>query len=104
MPQESEVSSNSSNTVIAASSNSSITAIAASSNSSITFPQISFAKPEKPKLSLPTTRRFIEKPGVQDDGGRHVTKRRSDPRVVYPEVKLQGQILERGSVPGENSF
>ena len=32
--------------------------------------------------------RFIEKPGVQDDWGRHMAKRSSDPRVSYPEVKL----------------
>ena len=97
---ELEVSSNSSNTAIAASSNSSITAvaassissitaIAASSNRSITFPQICFAKLEKPKLYLQTSRRFIEIPGVQDEGGRHMAKRNSDPRVAYPEVKLQ---------------
>ena len=32
--------------------------------------------------------RFIEKPGVQDEGegGRHVAKRSSDPRVAYPEI------------------
>ena len=35
------------------------TAVAASSNSIITFSQISFAKLEKPKLCLPTSRRFI---------------------------------------------
>ena len=33
--------------------------------------------------------RFIEKPGVQDEGGRHMFKRSSDPRAAYPEVKLQ---------------
>ena len=47
---------------------SSIIAITASSNSNIIFPQISFAKLEKSKLSLQTSRRFIEKPGVQDEG------------------------------------
>ena len=29
---------------------------------------------------------FIEKPGVQDEGGRHVVKRSSDPREAHPEV------------------
>ena len=33
--------------------------------------------------------RFIETPEVQDEGDRHVTKRSSDPRVAYPEVKVQ---------------
>ena len=29
---------------------------------------------------------FIEKPGVQDEGSRHVAKRSSErPRVAYPE-------------------
>ena len=32
--------------------------------------------------------RFIEKYGVQDEGGRHVAKYSSDPRQAYPEVKL----------------
>ena len=40
--------------------------------------------------------RFIEKPGVQDEGGRHVAKRSSDPRVAYPEVNVQVQDLVRG--------
>ena len=34
--------------------------------------------------------RFIEKPGLQDEGGgggRHVANRCSDPRLAYPEVK-----------------
>ena len=35
--------------------------------------------------------RFIEKYGVQDEGGRHVAKYSSDPRQAYPEVKLQGR-------------
>ena len=39
--------------------------------------------------------RFIEKRGVQDEGGRHVAKRSSDPRQAYPEVKLQGRDLVR---------
>ena len=38
--------------------------------------------------------RFIEKPVVQDYGRRHVAKRSSDPRVAYPEVKIQVQDLE----------
>ena len=38
---------------------------------------------------------FTEKPGVQDEGGRHVAKRRSDPRVAYPEVKVQVRDLVR---------
>ena len=29
--------------------------------------------------------RFIEIPGVQDEGYRHVAKRSSDPRVAYPK-------------------
>ena len=32
---------------------------------------------------------FIEKPGVQDEGDRHVSKRSSGPRVHNPEVKVQ---------------
>ena len=39
--------------------------------------------------------RFIEKPGVQDDGVRHVAKRSSDPRVAYPEVNVQVWDLVR---------
>ena len=39
--------------------------------------------------------RFIEKRGMQDEGGRHVSQRRSDPRQAYPEVKLQGRDLVR---------
>ena len=39
--------------------------------------------------------RFIEKPGVQDEGGRHVAKHNSDPRVAYPEVKVQIRHLVR---------
>ena len=39
--------------------------------------------------------RFIEKHGVQDEGGRHVAKQSSDPRKAYPEVKLQGRDLVR---------
>ena len=40
---------------------------------------------------------FIEKPGVhvQDEGGRHVVKRSSDPRVAHPEVKVQVRDLVR---------
>ena len=59
--------------------------------------------------------RFIKKPGVQDSGDRYVTKRSSEPRVAYTEVKVQVRDLVRGvgivallshggSVPGENSF
>ena len=33
--------------------------------------------------------RFVEKPGVQEEGGRHVAKRSFDPQVAYPEVKVQ---------------
>ena len=40
--------------------------------------------------------RFIEKTGVQDEGGRHVAKRSSDPRVAYPEVIVQVRDLVRG--------
>ena len=39
--------------------------------------------------------RFIEKPGVQDEGGRHVAKRSSDPWVAYPEVNVQVRDLVR---------
>ena len=39
--------------------------------------------------------RFIEKPGVQDEGVRHVAKRSSDPRVAYPEVNVQVRYLVR---------
>ena len=39
--------------------------------------------------------RFVEKYGVQDEGGRHVAKYSSDPRQAYPEVKLQGRDLVR---------
>ena len=38
---------------------------------------------------------FIEKPGVPDEGGRHLSKRSSDPRVAYPEVKFQVRDLVR---------
>ena len=59
--------------------------------------------------------RFIEKPGVQDEGDRHVVKRSSDPRVAQPEVKVQvGDLVQvvgifaplprGGSVFGENSL
>ena len=38
--------------------------------------------------------RFIEKPGVQDEGGgHHVAKHSSDPRVAYPEVNVQVRDL-----------
>ena len=30
---------------------------------------------------------FIEKPGVQYEGARHMAKRSSDPRVAYPEFR-----------------
>ena len=41
--------------------------------------------------------RFIEKPGLQDEGGggRHVAIRCSDPRLAYPKVKLQRRDLVR---------
>ena len=38
---------------------------------------------------------FIEKPGGTRLGGRHVAKRSSDPRVAYPEVKIQVRDLVR---------
>ena len=64
---------------------------------------------------------FVEKPEVQDEGGRHVAKRSSDPRDAYPEVNVQVRDLVRvvdivappspppplprgGSVFRENSF
>ena len=37
--------------------------------------------------------RFIEKHGVQDESGRHVSKRSSDPREAYPEFKLKKRNL-----------
>ena len=39
--------------------------------------------------------RFIEKYGVQDEGGRHVAEYSSDPRQAYPEVKFQARDLVR---------
>ena len=59
--------------------------------------------------------RFTEKLGVKDEGGRHVAKRSSDPRVAYTGVKLQVRDLVQivgivdpfahvGLVPRENSF
>ena len=39
--------------------------------------------------------RFIEKPGIQDEGGPHVVKRSSDPRITHPEVKVQVRDLVR---------
>ena len=39
--------------------------------------------------------RFIEKPGVEDEGGRHVVKRSSDPRVANTDVKVQVRDLVR---------
>ena len=58
---------------------------------------------------------FYREPGVQDEGGRHVVKGSSDPRVAHPEVKVQVRDLVRvvdiivslprgASVFGENSF
>ena len=38
---------------------------------------------------------FYRETWVQDDGGRHVDKRSSDPRVAYPEVKVQVRDLVR---------
>ena len=35
---------------------------------------------------------FIEKPGVEDEGGRHVVKGSSDPRA-HPDVKVQVRDL-----------
>ena len=58
---------------------------------------------------------FIEIPGIQDEGGRHVANCSSDTRVAYPEVKIQvrdpvrvvgivAPFDPRGSVPGKNYF
>ena len=58
---------------------------------------------------------FYREAGVHDEGGRHVAKRSSDPRVAYPAVTVQVRDLVRvvgivaplprgGSVFGENSF
>ena len=52
---------------------------------------------------------------MQDEGGRHVVKRSSDPRVAHPDVKVQVRDLVRvvgivapfapmGAGPRENSF
>ena len=38
---------------------------------------------------------YSEKPGVQDERGRHVDKRSSDPRVAYPELNVQVRDLVR---------
>ena len=68
-----------------------------------------------PRVQYSGKIRFVEKPGVQDYKGRHVAQRSSDPRVAYPEVKVQVRDLvrvmgivascaQRGSVFGENSF
>ena len=38
---------------------------------------------------------FYRETWVQDDGGRHMAKRSSDPRVAYPEVKVQVRDLVR---------
>ena len=46
-------------------------------------------------VSIRGKNRFIDKRGEQDEGGRHVAKRSSDPRQAYPEVKLQGRDLVR---------
>ena len=43
--------------------------------------------------------RFIEKPGVEDEGGRHVVKRSSDPRVAHPDVKIR--FIEKPGVEDE---
>ena len=59
--------------------------------------------------------RFIEKPGVQDEGGRQVAKRSSVPWVAYPEVtdlvrdlvRVVGSaalFAQRESLLGMNSF
>ena len=39
--------------------------------------------------------RFIKKPGIEDEGGRHVVKRSSDPLVDHPDVKVQVRDLVR---------
>ena len=39
--------------------------------------------------------RIIEKPGVEDEGGHHVVKRSSDPRVAHLDVKVQLRVLVR---------
>ena len=37
--------------------------------------------------------RFIETPGVEDEGCRLVVKRSSEPRVAHPDVKVQVRDL-----------
>ena len=49
-----------------------------------------------PRVQYSGKIRFVEKPGVQVYEGRQVAKRSSDPRVAYPEVKLQVRDLVRG--------
>ena len=39
--------------------------------------------------------RFIQKPVVQDDCGRHMAKRNSDPRVAYSEINRQVRDVVR---------
>ena len=39
---------------------------------------------------------FYRETRVQDEGGRHVAKRSSDPQVTYPEVNVQIRDLVRG--------
>ena len=53
-----------------------------------------------PRGEYSGTIRFIEKPGVQDEGGRDVAKRSSESRVAFPEVKVHVRDLVRvvGSV------
>ena len=48
-----------------------------------------------PESQYSETIRFIEKPGVKDEGGRNVVKRSSDHRVAHPEVKVQVRDLVR---------
>ena len=38
---------------------------------------------------------IVEKPGVQYEWGRHASKRSSEPRLTYPEVKVQVRDLVR---------
>ena len=48
-----------------------------------------------PRVQYSGKIRFVEKPWIQDYKGRHVAQRSSDPRVAYPEVKVQVQDLVR---------
>ena len=49
----------------------------------------------EPAGSVFEKKSFYREIWVQDDGGRHVAKRSSHPRVAYPEIKVQVRDLVR---------